>query len=299
MHVLIHDRETRCVTDTKGSRLPRLIADQFADIGGIVENWRVYGVSVPGEQHLRAGLECQDAYRWRYCPEASALALAVADGAGSRPRASEGSTMAVGIATTSIATRLKRGRPTSARAWRGLMTLTLRETVRTLRRATQVLRSENSSDAFASTLTVVVLAPPITAVLSVGDGFVVVRTSSPSLRALDQRVHLVLPPPPVLGEYANETTFLSSSDALKHARVDVIWDPGLTGVVLSTDGCASAALTIEQGGATRAHNGFFQGLLAYVQAEDPDLGRVLRFLTGPEIARTSGDDKTLLVALAP
>jgi serine/threonine protein phosphatase PrpC len=49
--------------------------------------WQVLGVSVKGAAHEKQGLPCQDAYYWRFHWRGRGLLIAVADGAGSAPKA--------------------------------------------------------------------------------------------------------------------------------------------------------------------------------------------------------------------
>jgi serine/threonine protein phosphatase PrpC len=52
--------------------------------------WQALGVSVKGAAHEKQGLSCQDAYYWRFHRRGRGLLIAVADGAGSAPKADKG-----------------------------------------------------------------------------------------------------------------------------------------------------------------------------------------------------------------
>jgi hypothetical protein len=143
--------------------------------------------------------------------------------------------------------------------------------------------------ALAATLTAAVVAPPWVAFVSVGDGFGTLLTR-------DDRCHLVLPPPTV------PSPFLSSPGAALRIRTFVVWEPGLSGVVLATDGCAALALdhpSVHQlppeAGPLPAER-FFLGLAATLRENHGDAEPLRRRLSGPEAGRT-GDDLTVLCAL--
>src|SRR3954462_10097309 len=140
----------------------------------VLAEWRVHGVSVQGYSHLRDGVECQDAHRHAEVPGSGAHVLAVADGAGSRPRSAEGSALAVGLATDTFVERVSRdGVPDGPGGWRRL--LTAGHTAASSAFLAAVQRLGRDPRDFATTLTTVVWAPPWLGVASIGDGFVVAR----------------------------------------------------------------------------------------------------------------------------
>jgi serine/threonine protein phosphatase PrpC len=52
--------------------------------------WQALGASVKGGAHEKQGLSCQDAYYWWFHRRGRGLLIAVADGAGSAPKADKG-----------------------------------------------------------------------------------------------------------------------------------------------------------------------------------------------------------------
>ena len=189
-------------------------------------SWRVRGVSIPGYRHLRDGLECQDAHRHAFEPATGSYVLAVADGAGSRPRSAEGATLAVGLAVEQFTRRLASGGvPRTPDAWRAWLADGFAAVVDAFLDTTA--RIGGSPGDFAATLTVAVLAPPFIGTVSIGDGIVIVGAEG--------MLHLVTFEPPA-GEYVNETQFLSSKGAAADARTQVIEEPELTALLLATDG---------------------------------------------------------------
>src|SRR3954468_16016063 len=63
--------------------------------------WRALGASVAGAGHRARGIGCEDASSVEVLDDGTLL-VAVADGAGSAPRASEGSTRAVAAAMDAL-----------------------------------------------------------------------------------------------------------------------------------------------------------------------------------------------------
>jgi protein phosphatase 2C-like protein len=250
-------------------------------------SWRVRGVSLPGYSHLRDGVECQDAYRHTFSESAGAHVLAVADGAGSRARSAEGAALAVGLATSLVIERLEsRGVPDSGERWRSLLAGGCEAVVSTF--VETAARMGPNPAEFAATLTAVVLAYPWAGVFSIGDGVVIARADGHDGA---DTFHLVSSAD-AAGEYVNETVFLTSADALGQASVDCVYDPGLTAVLLATDGLAPAAIR-RNGGRRQANRSFLAPLLDSL--DDPT--QIARFLLEDRISALSADDKTLLMAV--
>jgi hypothetical protein len=253
--------------------------------------WRVHGVSLPGYGHLRDGVECQDACRHGLVEGTGVQVLAVADGAGSRARSAEGAALAVGLAVDVLGARLAaHGAPASPRAWRTLLGQSYEDIVAAFADATARMGPDPA--AFAATLTAVVLAHPWLGVVSIGDGFVIARAED---EAGEESLHLVTSAVPA-GEYVNEAVFLSSAGALSDVAVTCLYDPGLTGVVLGTDGLLPAAIR-RPGGRPRPNPSFLEPLLGSLDAERPDPTSVARLLLDDRISALSADDKTVLMAV--
>ena len=250
------------------------------------QRWRVRGVSVQGYGHLRDGVECQDAYRHAFSEFTGVHVLAVADGAGSRARSAEGAAVAVGLATAQLSERLQlRGAPDSGESWRAFLAESCEEVVSTFV-DTAARMGPNAGD-FAATLTAVVLAYPWLGVLRIGDGFVIARAEGHDGA---DTFHLVSSAE--AAEYVNETVFLTSPGALAQASIDCLYDPGLTAVIIATDGLTPAAIR-RNGGRDRANRSFLEPLLDSLDAPT----EIARLLLDDRISALSADDKTLLMAV--
>lgn len=252
------------------------------------DNWQVRGVSLQGYNHLSRGIECQDAYRSVFVASAGAWVLAISDGAGSRSRAAEGSALAAGLAASVFRTLLATdGVPSDAGGWKGLLGDGFLSVLTRFGRAVTQLGDKLGD--FAATLSVAIIAPPWVGVVSIGDSCLIIQVGAGELHLIPLGEHR--------SEYSNETEFLTSSDPVSRAVVRCIYEPELTGVFLSTDGLTPVATALEEGW-ERPNATFIEQILSNVRSPDLDLTEIVRFLLHERIGATSGDDKTMIVAVA-
>ncbi|MEU1076990.1 MULTISPECIES: PP2C family serine/threonine-protein phosphatase [unclassified Streptomyces] len=251
-------------------------------------SWRVHGLSVEGYRHRRDGIPCQDA--WRCSTDGPVTVLAVADGAGSRPRSGEGSLLAVRLAVEHFGRLPASGAdgPTAHRLLRRCFQRVVDDFLD---------RTGEGAGDHATTLTVVVLASGWLGYCTVGDGFVVLRAGTED----GERQFHLLPQPAAVSEYSNETVFLTTPDAARWVRTDCVRDEGVDGVLLSTDGLAQAALSWS-GGAPQAPNGSFaasvlRSLDIGGGVPDDEDDRLAALLRSDRLTALNGDDKTLLRAV--
>jgi hypothetical protein len=265
----------------------------------------VAGASIQGRDHRAAGRENQDAFRARVTRDGAGLAIAVSDGAGSLARSSLAAHVAVDVATRLLGERLP-GALATASDWQAWLSHTARAIIDEYQRVTSAidgpgekrgtpggLGAAGAGD-LAATLAAAVICPPWAGFVSVGDSFGAVLTAGPP-----EHCHLVLPPRTMTGY----TDFLSSPAAKAVLRCFMIWDPGLSGVALATDGCAPIALDhpavhgLKPGDGPQPSAGFFLGLAGQVRDCRGDAEPLHRLLTGPSAARCA-DDLTVMFALA-
>jgi serine/threonine protein phosphatase PrpC len=251
---------------------------------------------VPGARHTAAGRANQDA--WLYRPvTAETFVLAVADGAGSRPRAGLGSQLAVEVAYATARATLPSSRPDQAPAWSAWARQWAGACVGGFARAAQAAagplsaEARLSADDVATTLLAVLACPPWYCFVTIGDCFAVVGRRSGG-------AYLVVPPA-VAGQ-RGATTFLSSPDVLQRISFGVIDEPHLTGLALCSDGLIEATLdTARQADGTLCYvcppefAGFFDG---FADSARP-AGDLAATLTAPEYAAASGDDMTMVLAV--
>ncbi|MEU8983764.1 PP2C family serine/threonine-protein phosphatase [Streptomyces sp. NPDC048309] len=253
--------------------------------------WRIHGMSVEGYRHRRQGLPCQDACA--YTASASVAVLAVADGAGSRPRSEEGSRLAVELAVEQFA---RRGAAAADRGPGAAVHELLEDAFHDVSKRFLDATGADAAD-FATTLTVVVLAPGWLGHLTVGDGFVVLRAGTED----GERQFHLLPQAKAASEYSNETVFLTSPDAARWVHTDCVVDDGIDGVLLSTDGLVQAALNRSGGGALSPNTSFADAVFRSLDAPGPVTDSahegLATLLRSDRLTALNADDKTLLRAV--
>ena len=246
--------------------------------------WRVAGASVPGAGHLRSGLPCQDDHWWKLEAD-GVLVAAVADGAGSASHAEEGARAAVRAAVDQAATIWRTLAPRQREEWDHLLQgafivarLAVQSAAKALGRPIHDL---------ATTLLLAVATRDQTAAAQIGDGAVVARLAGEGLTALTR---------PPRTEHLNETTFLTSDDALAEMQFALCDEPA-RGLALLSDGLQMLALKMPQG---EPHPPFFAPLLRFTAAaSEPERAQeqLRAFLQSPGVAQRTDDDLTLLLAV--
>lgn len=251
--------------------------------------WRLAKASVIGTAHIAANLPLQDHAEigeQMGSDGNTILILAVADGAGSAVRADEGAREAclsflqftkARIADPGTACHLPEDFAAQALA-------TLREDL-----------SEKAQDQgavladYACTLLGAVIGPDVSVFCQIGDGAIAFRTvTDPAWRlaAIPQR-----------GEFVNETTFVTSAEAMRQIQSLRVSEPVIE-FAMMTDGVE--AFAIRQ--ATRLpHLPFMDHVLAGIRRDEP-LGFsepwsnwLKGFLDDEAVAAKTDDDKTLVL----
>jgi len=250
-------------------------------------DWHYVYASVPGVAHRTSGTECQDACAVRRL-EASdgrpALALAVADGAGSATEARAGAELACQTLLTECAAWLAQ---TPDAEWTRAVAETLIEQVRTAlsQRAAETGLPVRE---FACTLLGAVLADDHALFLQIGDGAIVIGIGDDYWPVFW----------PQTGEYANETYFATDAGAAARLEFATSVEP-VVEIALLTDGLQGLALHYQT---RQAHAPFFRPLFLRLRAASApgcpaDLQTALeRFLDAPAVNQRTHDDKTLILA---
>ena len=171
--------------------------------------WQVAGISVTGTSHQKAGIECQDTWILSQVvnPGNSELVTAacISDGAGSVGKAFAGARLtAFGVSnwlTERFASALKLPQDQ-------IKQLCLAKIRRLVRRA--ATRAGCSPDEYAATLVAVCVGSDgAWLALHLGDGGIIGKFGN----------QVLVVSPPEKGEFANESWFVTSSDALEHLRI--------------------------------------------------------------------------------
>lgn len=267
--------------------------------------WVVIQGSVTGPNHIREGVTNQDAtaaVRLR----SGAYLLAVADGAGSRSRSDQGARFAMDIAKVTAGEWFDRRLPANSTEWRSaLRTYADRCLARfdsRVDRQVQEIRAEEHdtrSDAdirgdFATTMFAVIMAPPYLAYFAIGDGFLVVSRQPGGSNLLHA--------PAASRDNVFETTFLTSREREANLDWQVLPDDRIRGVCLGTDGVIEAMLSLEvnaHGETAYGSPADFEQYFDYFAKPDTDPGDLERQLQSTKFAGTSGDDKSMIIAVRP
>jgi len=244
--------------------------------------WNVIAVAVKGTAHQKVDVPCQDAIYWQISPE-GALVIAVADGAGSASLAKIGAEIAVRQAVEYLCSSELTLVDVINNDWHALLTGAFQSAL-----AAIVVEAETRQTAlreFASTLIVTLATQDFVLAGHIGDGASVVGDD-------DGNVYLLTGPQN--GEYANETTFLVSPDALATVQL-VKWPKAARYLALFSDGLQMLALTMP---GAHPHAPFFSPLFQFISSRPQEGEAQLRkFLTTPPVTDRADDDLSLVLAV--
>lgn len=249
-------------------------------------SWKAIARSTIGTSHQKQEIKCQDSGNWQIFDDL--IVGAVADGAGSAKYSDIGAKLAVDMALDYFESidkeKLNDCSGSEARS-REIFTEMVQKVIKDLqKRATEKGYSLND---LACTLLVVAATPDWLIAMQIGDGFIVVRDRQ-------QEPQLLFPPDK--GEYLNETTFVTSSNALQMMRV-CARSSNPEFICASTDGLERLAIrTIDWTPFTP----FFQPLEEYLrETENPEEedDYLMSFLNSERLNARTDDDKTLFLGL--
>jgi hypothetical protein len=247
------------------------------------ESWRAAGASSIGTSHVADDKPCQDAHEIRVLPGGILLA-AVSDGAGSAEHSEIGSALAVHAVLAAISQQLAGGAPTDDAGWAALLRGSFAVAAEALAR--EAAERSLPLRQLSATLIAAVLHPHRSIVASVGDGVAVAQEDGGSW---------LLPIPPARGEYANETTFLTSPGWADRLQIEFL--PATPArLALFSDGLLRLALNLA---ASTPHAPFFDSVFAYLTNPPPTqstLQALSEFLKSDRVNARTDDDKTLVIA---
>jgi len=253
-------------------------------------HWKVFLASATGKYHLDAAEPCQDAAHFAIRDEA--FVGVVCDGAGSAEQGQAGAQFLARAVTEGVAGALASGCLTHSG---GPGTVEqLQDIVRGARDAlSRIAASEQRVlRDFASTLVGCFSTPLGGCFFHIGDGFAVQRAGA-GAAAGSGAISL-----PENGEFADQTYFVTDESWCEHLRVTPLGavHPGCV-IGLMSDGTASFAID-------RARTGFFgpfiDPVVTFLRKTGGDDGSLAlqNLLEGEKTFAITGDDKTLLLALA-
>lgn len=244
--------------------------------------WGVAAVTVQGTAHKKVDVPCQDAIHWQISP-AGALVIAVADGAGSATQAETGAAIAVRRAVEYLCTSEITLADIIENDWQILLMGAFQSVLAAI--VAEADTSRTPLREFASTLIVTLATPDFVLAGHIGDGASVVGDNEGNIRLLTG---------PQNGEYANETIFLVSPDALATVQL-VKLQKTVRHLALFSDGLQMLALTMP---GAHPHVPFFSPLFRFISSTPQEGEAQLReFLTTPPITDRADDDLSLILAV--
>ncbi|MBW4497753.1 MAG: protein phosphatase 2C domain-containing protein [Oscillatoria princeps RMCB-10] len=251
--------------------------------------WKAIASSATGTSHKQGAIPCQD--YGDYVTVEDIIVGAVADGAGSAKYSHIGAKLAVETALSYLKGWLKWLKDNHSNLQQPILqeealkvfNQTLGKVVATLKEKASNRYSLND---LACTLLVFVATPEWIAAMQVGDGFIVVSQQ-------DSEYQLLFPPDK--GEYANETTFVTSENAKYQMRVRVLLGH-YKFICASTDGLERLAISTRD---WMPSAGFFQpfeeGLTTRTKQQEKE--SLQQWLDSKEVNAKTDDDKTLLLCV--
>jgi Protein phosphatase 2C len=246
--------------------------------------WQLAAAQTRGSSHEACEEECQDAYHVTMVSPHE-LIITIADGAGAARLARIGASIASHHATDYVcrllACPIETVNETNVKAILHSAMIHAKEAIQA-----EAAARQTSSKEFATTLILLIARPEFVAVAHVGDGATVIADQSGKL------IGLTMPPP---SNYINETTFLTSSEALAKMQL-VFWNGYATRLAVFSDGLQLLSLQWPQ---RVPYEPFFSPLFRFIGA-GPDEGlasqELATFLKSERIRSRTNDDLTLVLA---
>ncbi|MEH2288073.1 PP2C family serine/threonine-protein phosphatase [Nostoc sp.] len=252
-------------------------------------NWKAVVRYAIGTSHQNQEIDCQDYGDYRIFNDV--IVGAVADGAGSAKHSDIGSKLAVEKVLKCFSDinespqKQAFSQPLAKEEAEKVFSKIVNQVITELQK--QADERDCSINDLACTLLVFVATPDCVAAMQIGDGFIVLRSENSEYQLLFQ---------PDKGEFANETTFITSTNALKEMQVEVI-SQKQEFICASTDGLEKVAIRLSD---WKPFPPFFKPLEEYlhepVNPEDEDK-YLMEFLNSERLNSRTDDDKTLLLCL--
>lgn len=243
--------------------------------------WRVVGTSVVGASHHKSQTPCQDFCNYRFCTLGGerALVIAIADGAGSAKASEIGSQQAVEQLLRQVGSSDLAALQIDEERAAGWIQHALDHLNTVAEERGVEIRD------LACTLLFAIITDSVGVFCQVGDGGWIVRSHDTYHTATW----------PSGGEYANQTTFITSPNWRDVMQFNILIEP-LSAVAGFSDGLQNVALHF----ASRSvHRPFFEGKFRALETTDDEtslLAPLMEFLASPALEERTDDDKTLVLA---
>ncbi len=252
--------------------------------------WRVARSSTQGTRHKHTGTGCQDYSCFLTMPKLSpdTLVAVVADGVGSAKHSALASRTAAETAAATASHMLwQNGRRSSPHRMETLLNAAVLDARIALEH--QAEQTAAPLKELATTLLLLVHSKDTLATAQIGDGAAVISTVPGEYHTFAR---------PQRGEYANETTALTSKRALQHCEITIArtHTPVLE-IAMLTDGLLSVSL---DAATMQPHPPFFASMANWLRdyPQNSHPGPALRdTISSDMITRRTDDDLTLLLAV--
>jgi len=247
--------------------------------------WQVVGCSAIGTKHIVGETLCQDAVCYEMI-SGQVIIGAVSDGMGSAKRSDVGSKLAVKTALSQIKNMMCwEHKPKNDEGARNIFRTILGKVQAALKKEAE--NEGYSVEDLNCTLLAFVATPEWLAAMQVGDGLIVVRPKGQDYQLLFM---------PDKGEHPNETTPVTSSDALQEMQV-CVKSGSYEFICAATDGIENISLVKPEN--WRPFEGFFKPLEEKIMLSTKSLAHKKKeiedFLNSEQINQKTDDDKTLLL----
>ncbi len=254
-------------------------------------HWCIATATTPGSSHLREGLPNQDAVAYRIVESdiGEVVIAAVADGAGSASRSDEGSQIAVDAAVSTIVDGI--GQQPAAASCEHLAESLARDAIVQAKTDVEDYGREHDilSRELASTLIVAFACDSLLTAVQVGDGAVIAFNVDRGAATTLCEAHS--------GEYANETTFITSCPKPHEiAYVGHASGCDYDALALITDGLQNLALKMPE---REAFMGFWSPMLddlAHTDQPEAVQERLQEFIGDERVQSRTTDDVTIAIA---
>lgn len=260
------------------------------------QRWSIVGASVTGSGHIGRAEPGQDRMGWRVWAgeqDASPLLIMVcADGAGSARRSWAGAWMACRALISAVDAAMQSpagcARMRDSGEWStGFVERFFSQARRRVLAFSSAIHAAPAD--LSTTLNMAVLGPDFGCFAQVGDGLI-------AFQAGLEFPEWTLASVPDTGEYAGETTFLTSHNFAEKLAVRLV-PQAIDKICLSTDGLAPIIYNAQQ---SAIHSPFlnplFQGLARPGLTASQKSAALAQFLKSSRVASRCDDDLTLLLA---
>ena len=248
--------------------------------------WQAVASRARGYKHIKGGKPCQDYGDYEILSGGRVIIGVVSDGMGSAKHSEIGSQLAVEVAISELKRESWLYSPKDEKHTQKIFKSIL-EVVRAKLKNWADINGYSVQD-LACTLLAFIATPQWLAAMQIGDGFVVVRSKGGDYQLLFK---------PDKGEFANETTPLTSSDALREMQVCLRSIP-YKFICAATDGIENISLIKTKD--WKPFDNFFRPLENHMLSPyilEQKKKKLDDFLNSEKINQSTDDDKTLLLCV--